>query len=486
MNRSPFTPHAAARPGWALALVGASLLTFAQATNDSGFPRGEVDKQSGYQSEAATASPDSPAPAPIAAPPLSEENKNKAVTYRGTRNPPSNLSVVDGHYTPYNPPKPKEGEQVYTIKAGDTLWALAQGTYGSPLYWPVIWEMNDYIKDAHWIYPGDPLLLKSGAVQIAGAEPVKSPEATAVSAEEAGRDLVPEMGLPPVYAGDMYCSGYIEPEFTPSDLRVLAFSEDFRTIGREGTYVFLNQGKNKGLTPGQEYAIIRPGSPVRHPGSNSDLGLFVRRLGRGKITIVAEETSVFEITSACLDIRRGDLLVPFESRPAPFEFARRGKYPIYDAPNGKLQGTVVLLGEAGLNSSEHHIVYMNLGSKHEIAPGDRFMVYRSTRFDTLMAVKDTMRDTSSTASFSDSDLMRARAGEAIREEDIDRDDGRIKAHAADDRASDLSSEQAQRASRLPRKTIGELVVLDTTASTATCRVIHSEVELQIGDVAELQ
>ena len=75
-------------------------------------------------------------------------------------NPPTNLKMVGDHWTAWDPPMSfPEGAEVYIIQKGDTLWDLANQYYGDPYLWPQIWERNQYILDAHWIYPGDPLVM---------------------------------------------------------------------------------------------------------------------------------------------------------------------------------------------------------------------------------------------------------------------------------------------------------------------------------------
>ena len=45
----------------------------------------------------------------------------------------------------------KEGEEIYTIKQGDTLWDISEAFFQNPLSWPDIWKKNLFIKDPHWI-----------------------------------------------------------------------------------------------------------------------------------------------------------------------------------------------------------------------------------------------------------------------------------------------------------------------------------------------
>ena len=74
--------------------------------------------------------------------------------------PPQPLHLVGDHWTPYDPPTEfPEGAMVHTIVKGDTLWDLAAHYLGDPFLWPQIWERNPYIRDSHWIYPGDPIVI---------------------------------------------------------------------------------------------------------------------------------------------------------------------------------------------------------------------------------------------------------------------------------------------------------------------------------------
>ncbi|MGL4677058.1 MAG: LysM peptidoglycan-binding domain-containing protein [Brevinema sp.] len=48
----------------------------------------------------------------------------------------------------------------YTVVKGDTLWFISNKFYSDPLLWRNIWESNKtIIKDPHWIYPKQQLLI---------------------------------------------------------------------------------------------------------------------------------------------------------------------------------------------------------------------------------------------------------------------------------------------------------------------------------------
>lgn len=49
----------------------------------------------------------------------------------------------------------------HLVVKGDTLWGISAGAFNDPGKWPDIWLINKpLIKDPHWIYPGQDVLLR--------------------------------------------------------------------------------------------------------------------------------------------------------------------------------------------------------------------------------------------------------------------------------------------------------------------------------------
>ena len=60
-----------------------------------------------------------------------------------------------------------EGTRLHIVQKGDTFWGLASRFLGNAYAWPQIWELNQWVKDSHWIYPGDPILIDGSKKAIA-------------------------------------------------------------------------------------------------------------------------------------------------------------------------------------------------------------------------------------------------------------------------------------------------------------------------------
>ena len=264
--------------------------------------------------------------------------------------PPTDLKLVNGHWTAWDPPTPPEGAKVHVVVAGDTFWDLAAANLANPYLWPQIWEKNQYVRDAHWIYPGDPLVIdlqvapasEVGATAT-GEEPVEEVADSAGGDAGDGEGATAESGMatadesgarggaasiPGVAAlgrgsvpsplgsqDDIYCSGFIgapdeafgysvvgsEYEVLSPQLRNPVYGKVEGIYGTvdtvkfkltAGDIVYIDGGRAAGLSPGMQFTAVAAGKVVRHPVSNEALGRQYSYNGRIRVLSVQEESAI--------------------------------------------------------------------------------------------------------------------------------------------------------------------------------------------------
>lgn len=304
--------------------------------------------------------------------------------------PPRDLRLVGDHWTPYDPPDPATfppGSQVHIIQRGDTLWDLARTFYGDPYLWPQLWELNTYIRDSHWIYPGDPLLvqgeLTTGEVvteTVTDVSPVTETDLTA--------SMVPT--TPPVAIGtefDIYCWGYLgEPdEYLPN--RIVSF-EDYETKWVEdameqsngvsdGDIIFIDVRDHSLVQAGETYIVVTPENLVRHPETRATVGRHYDYRGQVRILCINGNRATAMVVQTCEPIRIGDAIKVLPQHPIPL--ARMSEMAgVCTPPSGRPEGFIVHAKDHTEALGQGNVVEINLGRNHLVEPGAFLTVYRES------------------------------------------------------------------------------------------------------------
>ncbi|HEY3053683.1 MAG TPA: LysM peptidoglycan-binding domain-containing protein [Thermoanaerobaculia bacterium] len=334
--------------------------------------------------------------------------------------PPRELHLVADHWTAWFPPDPATyppNAKTYTIKGGDTLSGISQQMYGSANLWPQLWESNTWITDAHWIYPGDVLLVQgetsAAAVSTQTTTTATGTEATTgtTGTTAGGRTLTggqtrapeqqPQTGgitvaevhreTPPIPLGaeaDVYCYGYIGDPNEPMPNRILRFEDpevmvdptDFggpQVGGAVGDLIFVTGGTATGLAAGETYMVIEPGDLIVHPRTGQVIGQHYNYQGQVKILCAEETSSRAIISQNCREIHLGAKLKPMPQLPIPI--ARVPDTPGFcDLPTGRSTGYIIDSQDWDLALGQGNLVQVNLGHDDQIQPGDFLTVYRDS------------------------------------------------------------------------------------------------------------
>lgn len=279
-----------------------------------------------------------------------------------------------------------EGAVYYIVERNDTLWDISARFLGNAYLWPQIWDQNKYITDAHWIYPGDPLILPKVAL-VAGA----AGEAAGVGAEgmpEGGVEGLPgEAGaagagpaaaalVPVTEETTLQCADYIVQDREDESLEILGSEQGNSKIAlSERDIVYLTKGSNSGVKAGELYSVQHAAYTVKHPVNGRKLGTKIETVGWLQVILVQENTASAVVEQACLDLHAGDYLRPFEKVNVPLVVTRTPATRL-TPPSGKLNQYVVDIAYDLMIAGEGHLLSIDAGSDSGVAPGNVFSVYR--------------------------------------------------------------------------------------------------------------
>lgn len=261
----------------------------------------------------------------------------------------------------------KNHPESYVVVKGDTLWDISAKFLKDPWLWPQIWKMNrDEIKNPHWIYPGDLIVLdtSSGSPQLRLLHETVTLE-PGVRVEPLDKEAIKSIS-PNVITPFLNRPLLIENNKLDTAPRIIA-GPDNRLVLSPGTRVYVNnipEGAN------QHWDIYRPGEPFIDPDTGELLGTEAIYLGDLDVVRYGEPASA-NILHAEEEIFTKDRLVP-----ASNEFQTNF---IPHAPDTMVKGRILRIyggvAEAGPNS----VVSINLGKSDGLEEGHVLAINRYGR-----------------------------------------------------------------------------------------------------------
>ena len=250
----------------------------------------------------------------------------------------------------------------YVVVKGDTLWAISGKFLKSPWRWPEIWRLNkEEIKNPHWIYPGDVVLLdrRTGSLRLVKGEKYQgrdfvklSPHVRVEQTERAAIPIISPADIGPFLSQPLV----IEKDGLDGAPRIVANEEGHVVIGAGSrAYVI-------GLTPGgpKQWHIFRPGKALVDPETKKVLGYEAIYLGDARV-LKYGETSTIEVVKTTQEVLRDDRLVAVTN----VELANFVPHAPESAVRGLVISTYGGVAEAGPDS----IITLNRGAKDGLEIG---------------------------------------------------------------------------------------------------------------------
>ena len=347
----------------------------------------------------------------------------------------TNTIKVEAHASKWDYPKEvkvPEGSKTHLVQKGDTLWDLAVRYLGNPYAWPQIWELNQWVKDPHWIYPGD-LLIIDLTRAVATAESLPESVATLTPDQRRADPNAmrrPELGFS---AQDFFQLPFVVPGTAEAHYKSQgAFTitgnkrQDRQFLG-EGETVYLNGGSEQGVKAGDRFLILSTvGRKLVHPTiPKKVLGDVLQQIGVVRVTSVQAKGGVAVIERCQDTVEVGDHLVRFtEPANIPLQLRTDVQEPVAVAANSPV---VVYTRDAKRHTAGGDLIIVDKGANDGLKVGDVLLAVRIRSFP--IGADTEKKPASATTTYY----------------------------------------------------LGQALVVRADAQTATCRVLRTVEELQIGD-----
>ena len=262
----------------------------------------------------------------------------------------------------------------HTVQQGDTLWDIAARFLENPWCWREVWSNNqEQIRDPHWIYPGQRIVLDRplGVLSVAPT----SSTTTATTATPAVSKLSPTARV--VITAHKSAIPTIDPRLTSLAARYRLVS--VTTVADAPRIVGLSEGRRlllrgdivfttKPAVAGETFDVMRAlTAPAASDGGELPA---VPLLRIGQVRRQAENPTQFLVVHADAELSQGDLLLPVATQPQTILTPQA-------AP--RLEGKILAVLRESRWASQHDVVALDRGLADGLRPGSVVEVLRPDR-----------------------------------------------------------------------------------------------------------
>jgi hypothetical protein len=325
------------------------------------------------------------------------------------------------------------------------------------------------------------LIFCAFAQAAASGQTHPAPPAPSQRREQQSTVIFPEARQPAPAArpSESACGGFIEQSQQQSAGQIVgAEQEAERRAFGEGDLVFVDMGTQGGASVGQEFSVVRPRGRFRSEFSRKSgpLGVYTQEVGRLRVVRVRDRVSVALVTVACGDMLLGDLLRPALSREVP-----RSRSDVsldrFAEPSGRQTGRIVLARDGREMVSRDDVVFIDLGSEDGVKAGDYLTVFRPEKHGRLVEYNEEIAANARRGFESEEFRGGGHSNQAQRVKEVD---GSMYGPTV------KTPEIKRWRPAVPRKVVGEIVVLRVEGRTATAVVTRVAQEIHTGDAVEVQ
>ena len=273
----------------------------------------------------------------------------------------------------------------------------------------------------------------------------------AVSAQNVPR----ASAAPEVDYSSVNCSGFVTDQQVPDSIRLISGEQsNYKITFAAGDYVYINRGQDKGVRVGDRFSVVREDKDptdvpwfVWQSKLMRAMGTLYRDAGQVRVVNVQSKVSIAQVVFSCGYMQRGDILQPYQDRPAP-PFKDPSAFDHFAPVSGKPVAMVVAGPEYTQLYGKNSVFYSNLGTNQGVKVGDYFRIFRyqGSHAETVPQ----------TANYQY--MMYGYGSAPTRYEWND----------------------------LPREILGEGIVINASRNSSTVLITYSTIEIYAGDYVEIE
>ena len=225
---------------------------------------------------------------------------------------------------------PGPGQELHVVVKGDTLWDLGAKYLGNPFAWPQIWELNKWVKDPHWIYPGDPILVESSRTTVTqpreGDQQNLSPREVAELKPDIKRQVKPTQEEYAFTFQDFIQMPFLVPSTGEAyfkqigAFKIVGQEDKTRDLLADGDVLYIGGGSNQGVKAGDRLVVTKVvARKFYHPDDERRqkvMGDIVEQYGIIRVTHVYPAQSVAIIEKSLDGITSEGYAAPYSEPPA--------------------------------------------------------------------------------------------------------------------------------------------------------------------------
>ncbi|PHV11132.1 LysM peptidoglycan-binding domain-containing protein [Chitinimonas sp. BJB300] len=263
----------------------------------------------------------------------------------------------------------------YVVVKGDTLWDISGKFLKDPWRWPQIWNMNrDEIKNPHWIYPGDVIVLDTSGgsprLRLLGnknndglrANMKLDPRIRITQFDSQAAATIPAQAIEPYLSKPL-----IVDEQSFKNAPRVALGPDNHVVMSTGDTVYaVNLTGNRGET----WQAFSGGKEILDPDTKELLGYQVNYVGDADVLAV-DEVSTLKVQRVVQEVSINDRLILKPRREFPNYVPR--------VPDTDVRGKVISTYGGVNDAGPYTTVVINKGEREGIVLGHVLQTFKAPR-----------------------------------------------------------------------------------------------------------